>query len=317
MTSRGFTLLEIVLAIGLTGVLLALLTTAIDLYLVRVDVHRSKVEAGQLARTLLGQIADDIRDARYYAPPGTVTTQTGSNASSSAAASSGSESANQVQGIFGTATELRIDRGARWNWNRTTRDIDPTEATPASEMPLTVGYVFNDGTTMLAEQLAALGIRTESSLTGYAGLYRQQSPTPAWLYRNNTTGINLAGNSTAEPELLAPEVLALEFSYFDGQQFVASWDSASQDGLPRAIEIRLTLLMEPYDLALAATQQEREIELNRSENEAKYSLFVRLPERRQPPNAGGQRSSGGAANDNGVGGAGGSEQGSGGSDSGN
>ena len=41
----GFTLLEVVLAIGLAGVVLALLTTAIDLYLVRVDVNRTRVES--------------------------------------------------------------------------------------------------------------------------------------------------------------------------------------------------------------------------------------------------------------------------------
>ncbi len=309
--NRGFTLLEVVLAIGLTGTLLALLATAIDLYLVRVDANRSKVEAAQLARTLLGQIADDIRSARYYAPENSSSARTGANASGSSSSQGSSESANQVHGIFGTETELRIDRGARWNWARTSRQIDPVQPTSAEEMPTTVAYVFNDGNTLLADQLAAMGVLTDSALPGYAGLYRQQSPTPAWLYQNNSRGINLTSNTASEPQLLAPEVLALEFAYYDGQQLLDSWDSAAQKGLPVAIEIRLTFLKEPFDLALAASEQERDVELSKSENEVKYTLFVRVPERRQPTqssssspsqgsggNGGSQAPTGGSGSDN-------------------
>jgi hypothetical protein len=57
----GFTLFEVVLAIGLCGAVMALLATAIDLYLVRVDTSRTQVETAQLARTLLNKIADDLR----------------------------------------------------------------------------------------------------------------------------------------------------------------------------------------------------------------------------------------------------------------
>src|SRR5438552_2139751 len=49
----GFTLFELILAIGLSSALLALIGTAINLYLVRVDASRSRVEEAQLARTVL------------------------------------------------------------------------------------------------------------------------------------------------------------------------------------------------------------------------------------------------------------------------
>lgn len=306
LSPRGFTLLEVVLAIGLTGTLLALLTTAIDLYLVRVDANRSKVEAAQLARTLLGQIADDISNARYYAP----------GDSSSRGSSQGTESAGKVMGIFGTATELRIDRSARWNWARTSRQVDPTQGTPGDEMPTTVGYIYNDGETMLADRLAALGVVAESSLPGYAGLYRRQTPTPAWLFQNNSTGVNLITNSLTEPKLLAPEVLAMEFAYFDGQQLLDAWDSGKQQGLPLGIEIRLTLLMEPYDLALAESQQERETQLRDSRNQAKYTLFVRLPERQPPAQPSTDRSSSGTGSSDSGGSGTGNQDSSGGSTSG-
>ena len=277
---EGFTLLEVVLAIGLSVTLLALLATAIDLYLVRVDSDRSKVEAAQLARTLMNQIADDIRAVSYYDPDGesSADSQGGSDPNSSSTSGAlDSDETSQVQGIFGTATELRIDRSSRWNWLRTAREIDPTEATGQEDMPMTVGYVFNDGERLLTDQLAAMGVPTDAALPGYSGLYRQQTPTPAWLYQANESGVSLSSVAQVEPELLAPEVLSLQFRYFDGEQLLDSWDSAVQEGLPVAIEIRMTVLKEPYDLARDTSSQEREVILQSSENSVEFSLFVMLP----------------------------------------
>ncbi len=60
---RGFTLLEVMLALSLTSLVLVAIAMAIDFHLRMVDVGRSKVEEAQLARTLLNRIADDIRGA--------------------------------------------------------------------------------------------------------------------------------------------------------------------------------------------------------------------------------------------------------------
>ncbi len=143
----GFTLLEVVLAIGLAGVVLALLTTAIDLYLVRVDVNRTRVESAQLARTLLTRMADDLRAARYWSPSSGSSRGFNSAGSSNTggATATDTEASATVLGIFGTATELRIDRGARWRWGRIAQEIDATSATAADEMPQTVQYIFNSG----------------------------------------------------------------------------------------------------------------------------------------------------------------------------
>jgi type II secretory pathway pseudopilin PulG len=66
---RGaFTLIEIVLAIGLAAVVVYLLTIAMELYMVSVDSQRTRVESAQLARTLLDQIAADLTAATLDAP---------------------------------------------------------------------------------------------------------------------------------------------------------------------------------------------------------------------------------------------------------
>ena len=67
----GFTLFEVILAIALSAVLLALIGTAINLYLVRVDASRTRVEEAQLARSILSMIADDIRATTIYQPQDT------------------------------------------------------------------------------------------------------------------------------------------------------------------------------------------------------------------------------------------------------
>ena len=62
----GFTLFEFILAIALAATLLALIGTAINLYLMRIDADRTRVEEAQLARSVLTMIADDIRGATVY-----------------------------------------------------------------------------------------------------------------------------------------------------------------------------------------------------------------------------------------------------------
>jgi hypothetical protein len=65
-TRAAFTLFELILAVALAAVLLTLIGTAINLYLMRVDADRTRVEEAQLARSVLTMIADDIRASTVY-----------------------------------------------------------------------------------------------------------------------------------------------------------------------------------------------------------------------------------------------------------
>jgi len=60
--------MEIVLAIALTSVVMYLLMTAIELYMIRVDSSRGRVESAQLARTILDQMAADLAAMRLDPP---------------------------------------------------------------------------------------------------------------------------------------------------------------------------------------------------------------------------------------------------------
>jgi hypothetical protein len=62
----AFTLFELILAVALSATLLALIGTAVNLYLVRMDSGRTRVEEAQLARSILSTIAADIRATTVY-----------------------------------------------------------------------------------------------------------------------------------------------------------------------------------------------------------------------------------------------------------
>ena len=67
--NTGFTLLEVVLALGLTVVVMTAIGVAIFLHLRAVDRTRLAIERDQLARILLRRIGDDLRSAVRREPP--------------------------------------------------------------------------------------------------------------------------------------------------------------------------------------------------------------------------------------------------------
>ena len=65
---HAFTLLEVVLALGLTVIVMALVGTALTTTLRLVESGRVKTERDQLARAILAKIADDVRSSVRVEP---------------------------------------------------------------------------------------------------------------------------------------------------------------------------------------------------------------------------------------------------------
>ena len=107
----GFTLMEIVLAIGLTSVVMYLLMTAVELYMLRVDSSRGRVESAQLARTLLDQMATDIAAMRLDPPP--AATGGGGGGQQAGGGNQGGQSSFGAQGQQGGAGQPR-PAGSWW-----------------------------------------------------------------------------------------------------------------------------------------------------------------------------------------------------------
>jgi len=144
-------------------------------------------------------------------------------------------------------------------------------------MPQTIRYFLSEGETVLVETFASEGIQEEDSPRDYAGLSREQMATVAWISQIETTSAEESEPVTEDAQLLAPEVLGIEFAYYDGEALLDQWDSAEQQGLPQAVEITLMLANEP-----AADNRKRPPEdpddlQPKLADATEYRLFVRLP----------------------------------------
>ena len=282
---NAFTLLEVILAISLTAVVLVLLMTALDLLLTRVESSRSRIETSQVARGVLNLISADLRATRYYTP----SQDSGSSEDAAVSIDSTGESSSEkdsetqesetlVLGIFGNAKEIRIDRSSAWKWERVIREEDEAaEGASTDEMPQTIRYFLNEGDTTLVDTYAGEGIAEGESLLSYAGLSREQMSTSAWVSQFETDDSESSEANTDSAQLIAPEVLDIEFAYFDGEEMLEEWDSAEQGGLPEAVEVTLMLANEPkIDLSKSPPDDPEEL-LPQEDDTTEYRLFVRLP----------------------------------------
>lgn len=231
MTSRrGFSLIELVLAIALSIALAALLGMAIDLHLVRLDSSRTSIEQAQIARSILDRIAADLRATTTAPSQDMSELQSAADAAAqfnvdevdSVAAdgtpsqSTTSAATNQVPtGLNGVVDSLTID----------TRQLTQTLVTPAEGgapvSRIDVGWTqIGYGMSLVAES---------------PGLVRTVTPCDVVRFRNEQ------GVAAPVVEPIAPEVRGLQFRYWDGAQLVEVWQMSETQTLPTAVEVRIEL----------------------------------------------------------------------------
>ena len=58
LQTRGFSLLEVILAVALTAIIAVLVVSAMDFHLRQLTVRRTRIEEAQIARAVLRRIAD-------------------------------------------------------------------------------------------------------------------------------------------------------------------------------------------------------------------------------------------------------------------
>lgn len=302
---HGFTLFELILAIALSATLLTLIGTAINLYLMRVDASRTRVEEAQLARSVLALIADDLRGATIYEPqdtsaiarlmasstssaddaaadgrtapssgaggtstPGTaisISSTSGSSGSSGTSSSSSSSTSGSSEisdgtmrlGLNGSLAELYVDVtrlprrdelfGTITGYTNAPMPVETSGpatggiaaaagAVPPSDLK-TVRYFIRQGEQIDAASGAAHILAPDVQQRA-AGLVRQVIPRPVFNFAQQSGDPALLESGQM---LLAPEVVYLEFRYYNGQQVVDTWDMQEERSLPVAIEVRIWL----------------------------------------------------------------------------
>jgi len=228
----AYTLLEVLLALGLSGMLMLLVYMTMQTYWNLSTAGRIDVERGQLARTLIRRMEMDIRSVTFQVAQDTASNSTEQAADEGAGnTQAGEESLTDTDiEIEGTESQLQADIhlvgtptmlemiSLRPTRNRTGSVEDELYADIESDRRR-VGYMFS-----------------ASGTAGVAGLY----------YRNVDQQLERSLEAQGNPVdpltqyvLLAPEIAYLEFQYYDGttNSWVESWDSREMAGLPRAIKI--------------------------------------------------------------------------------
>lgn len=164
----------------------------------------------------------------------------GAGAGSTSKASESIESAEEVPpqpGIFGNQYELQVDisRLPRMDEMYVKQmTMDGQSAVDITSDMKTVAYYVRS---MTAQAGTGFSAATEGSALGREmrrpGLVRRQLDRAVTMYASQSGGSDMQRRE----QLVAPEVVGVEFRYFDGTQWVSEWDSINCGCLPKAIEI--------------------------------------------------------------------------------
>jgi type II secretory pathway pseudopilin PulG len=278
----AFTLIELLLSLALIVVATALVGSLMQMFARNFATRGEDIRREQLARALLSKIADDVRavvlpqeyDSSVLAqllgagggqtPPGSgaaaassstnslasaASSSNASSTSSAAGSASGDDlsatvSASMPPGIYGDQYSLMVDvsripRPDEYVMPTATM-VDHFLADVPGDMK-TVTYYIQSPTNMGIEDSLAQFAAPGGSVTGQAsGLVRRQLDRAVTAYAEETGDTQRLQRTG---DLLAPEVVAVEFAYFDGVDWLTEWDSSTQS-LPWLVEITLAMQSE-------------------------------------------------------------------------
>jgi len=181
--------------------------------------------------------------------------------------------------LYGTSTELRFDisRLPRVEQYQGIMEADASGELVATDVPSdvkTVTYFLlsDESAESAASAFNVSGSITPSTTGRGRGLMRGELDRAVTLYSEANGQLE---SSYDGARLLAQEIVGLAFRYHDGSGWAQEWDSKTDGGLPRAIEITLTL-QPTYALNDAALAKSDPL-TGTSPLEQEFRLIVNLP----------------------------------------
>jgi hypothetical protein len=264
----GYTLLELILALSLSALIMMAIGMALDLHLRALNTHSADLEDAQIARAVLRHIADDLRGAIRYEPPdlsgvnefaggmaqdaasslgvdadvdamssllpGFSFEGLGEETASSAMAIDASTAPPSIPGLYGNQYQLQVDV------SRLPRPhefyLDPlTGMALPSDVKTVAYYVQSPDSTAAAMYTASFASLPGQSPAQY-GLVRREMDRAVSTFAAESGG---AAMDLARGEIIAPEVKAIEFAYWDGATWLTEWDSDLNGGLPLAVDVAI------------------------------------------------------------------------------
>lgn len=254
---HGFTLLELILALGLTITLMTALYSAMELHWRFSTLGQVEVERAQVARALLSRMSSDIRSATFSVEDiyGTDTGSTEDDEFSDDGSdtddgfSTGTDDATDetatepfqfaepglaytgaTSGVYGDSGTLVIHMSRPY---RERNRADVTATTLSKSDLKSVAYFLAEGDGMLSLSAQTYLVSTDGP---QEGLVRMDGDRFS-LALTEAEGDPL--ENVSKIRLLAEEIEYLAFEFHDGYEWLTEWDSTYQGRLPNAIGITL------------------------------------------------------------------------------
>jgi len=304
--NRAFTLLEVLLTLAMSVVLMGLIGTAFQFYAVDMNVRNMDIQQTQMAAAVMQMIEDDLR-ATLHSEPADMSGLEELLSSSLGGEEEGDKSGGgeeedlsaagismeediveemdavplnltsgvavlQTPGLIGNQYQIQLDLSRLPRLEEYVQMMDQTTATlqdVPSDLKTVAYYVQSDDSTAgVLDSLAELDPDATDLTSG--GLVRRSLDRAATLEAatmGNISTLNQTG------DLLAPEVKAIEFSYWDGLTWQLEWSSDEFGELPLAVQVTIYMV----DPALAATEDEDTLSSLGPESMRSFTHIVRLP----------------------------------------
>lgn len=260
MIRRGYTLIELMIALGLLGALMALAWSMLGSYRQAEQRGWEQSYRMQLVRAAREMLEDDI-DHLAALPPkiGFVDEAAGPLAGKGFRGTSTGFSAEIVPSIdplpwleriadFGDeGTEHDVELSGEAGGQRGVGSVKVAPRGPLDRATLRYSLepfaesADGDPVANLRRELNAIGRPRRGSEVGGDPQRRLDASD---LYRSSGDGVSGAGDAAEGRELATVRRLANpRFRYSDGRDWLSQWDEGSRGGLPRAIELSFDLVM--------------------------------------------------------------------------
>lgn len=258
---RGFTLLEILIALGLMVFLVGAISQAISMYSTLSTLGREETEQSQIGRAVLGKMARDIKSVTFTKLPememstddlgGEEAMEEGGgdlgdflDEEDDLSSDSGPAPATAT-GLIGTVEELtlhirRVDR--------VTQYIPSEEAVSPRDRindQLTIKYFLaKPGGGGVSGQFARKAQGPAAAIKDVVGLARTEGDRTSLSKAIDEEQIDPQVDAT---KLIAAEVIALRFRYFSNGQWYDEWDSTELNKMPQAVEVKISVQLQPEE----------------------------------------------------------------------
>ncbi|WP_417381038.1 hypothetical protein [Gimesia sp.] len=268
--SSGFTMLEVILAIGLTSLLLAAIYSALDLYWKYTTIGQQQVERAQIARAVFQKISQDLHSVTYMQKI-EVEEETSSETETEEVVIEVTNPDDAYTsgniGVFGDAQSLVLHT-SRPGRQPLFISSDGSLSTMQSDL-LSVSYFL---AVAGAEGLqGAVGDQYRGTATtgqSTQGLARLEGDRLAMSMADESADVQVLAQQS---KLLAAEINSLQFQYFDGTDWLEVWDSIEYGTVPQAIKVTIGFQNENIE-GLERIANEK---INGYEN--KFSMVIAIP----------------------------------------